>query len=77
MSGSKLIKLPNFLFDRFKKIIHYPVWILTGTEHHSGDKLGIIFAGSEENKNFIAEMVFVDQHEETFAGEKFFGKYQI
>jgi len=56
-----LIVIRAFLFD---------LWILNGEEINSKHTLGILYAGSKENKNYIANLAFASPYEENYIGSR-------
>ncbi len=71
-------KIPNrrrFIFSPFKlmirlvNIIKRDIWIIKGGETASKQKLDIIYAGTEENKNFLINLFFDGSSRETYIGK--------
>lgn len=52
------------------------VWIITGDEISSRQKLAIIYAGREKDKNFIVKLAFDDAFEEKYIGKAWLWKLQ-
>lgn len=52
------------------------VWIITGDEISSGQKLVIIYAGREKDKNFIVKLAFDGTFEENYIGKAWLWKLQ-
>jgi len=50
------------------------VWIITGDEIFSGQKLVIIYAGREKDKNFLVKLAFDDTFEENYRGKAWLWK---
>jgi hypothetical protein len=67
---SKLLNLIRSIRKKIRRNIHLHVWLISGTELHSGEHLTIIYAGKIGNKNYIVNLVFGDQYDEIDLGKK-------
>jgi hypothetical protein len=45
------------------------LWIITGNEESSNEKLTILYAGSVKNKNYLINLAFKDPYHETYIGK--------
>jgi len=54
---------------RYKGYIYLPVWLITGTELHTGENFTICYAGNESYKNYFVRLVFGDQYDEVYYGK--------
>jgi hypothetical protein len=54
---------------RYKRYIYLPVWLITGTELHTGENFTICYAGNESYKNYFVRLVFGDQYDEVYYGK--------
>jgi hypothetical protein len=59
----------RFKWYRFKRSIYLPVWLITGTELHTGENFTICYAGDERYKNYFVRLVFGDQYDEVYYGK--------
>jgi hypothetical protein len=50
-------------------ILRLDLWIISGNEIYSNNKLVIFYAGSEENKNFIMNLAFNESFQEKYLGK--------
>jgi hypothetical protein len=55
---------------KIKSNIKLRVWLVSGTELHSGEHFTIFYAGERINKNYIANLIYGDQYSEIELGTK-------
>lgn len=74
----RCIFLPVKLILRLIRIIIHMLeldsWIITGEEVRSKQKLAIIYAGSEKNKNHLISLAFGHSYKEEYIGKAWFWK---
>lgn len=58
----------NRLRDKLRKY-RLNVWLLEGKEKHSGEKLVVLYAGRELNKNYLSHIAFGDLYQERVLGK--------
>ncbi|MHC4189753.1 MAG: hypothetical protein ACYSUB_08820, partial [Planctomycetota bacterium] len=54
---------------RILNILILNVWVITGEEILSKQKLAIIYIGSETHKNFLAKLAFGNSYKEDYIGK--------
>ena len=57
------------LIRRIWEILILNVWVITGEEILSKQKLAIIYIGSEEHKNFLTKLAFGNSYKEDYIGK--------
>lgn len=73
------LKTPPALKFVFKPIVNirnmrlrYDQWILTGEEISLQQRVVILYSGSIQNKNYLADLVFKGSYEEKYQGKRWF-----
>ena len=70
MSRQKLQRKVLSLLQKIIRNLKFNAWYINGTEVHSGDKLGIIYAGNSEKKNYVRSLAFDDYYDDIYLGKK-------
>ena len=70
----RCIFLPAKLIFSLIDILRLDLWIIMGQEITSKQKLVIIYAGSEENKNFLTKLAFDSSYRENYIGKTWLWK---
>ncbi|MFC1907820.1 hypothetical protein ACFLWT_00230 [Chloroflexota bacterium] len=65
---------PAILILWLTRILRVDLWIITGEEIASKQKLAIIYTGSEENKNFLIKLAFDSHFRESYIGKTWLWK---
>ena len=65
----RFIFLPVKFIIRLVNITRRDIWIINGEETASKQKLAIIYAGTEENKNYLINSIFDGSAKESYIGE--------
>jgi len=65
---------PARLISRLLDVLKVNVWIITGDEISSKQKLVIIYAGHEVGKNYLADLAFGGSHRDSYVGRKWLWK---
>ena len=69
---SKALNLIRSLRQKIRRYIYYiylDVWLISGTELHSGENFTICYAGNTAYKNYLVGLVFGDQYDEVYYGK--------
>ena len=53
---------------KFINVLRFDLWVIIGEEIKSKQTLGILYAGSEENKNYMVNLAFDSPYEENYIG---------
>ena len=53
----------------YKGYIYLHVWLISGTELHTGENFTICYAGNESYKNYLVGLIFGDQYDEVYCGK--------
>jgi hypothetical protein len=61
---------PALLIYRINLFLRADQWIVTGKEVHSREDLILVFTGTKENKNYLANLVFGNSYLDEYAGKK-------
>lgn len=65
----RCIFLPFKLMFRLVNVLRCDLWLIKGEEITSKQKLAIIYAGSEKNKNFLIALAFDAYYKENYIGK--------
>jgi hypothetical protein len=67
---SKLLNLIRSIRRKIRRNRQLRIWLISGTELHSGEHFTIFYAGEIRNKNYIVNLVFGDQYDEIDLGKQ-------
>ena len=67
---SKSLNLIRTIRNKIRSNIKFWIWLISGTELHSGEHFTILYAGNRLSKNYIVNLVFGDEYDEIELGMK-------